>query len=215
MKMSSACSFIFMQIKVIFLRMATNLDSLWKRGTRVLGNGLFDLHENEEYKIFSYEWFCAKSRFGREAKASRKWPIPFKHVFLPINRPVKAMRRVTKKIGDAQSSPVENSTERTRHDPPPGQATIEKHCWRLGLYICYFPYLQYDVLTWDWVIWSKLISNHCTGPNFFNRRIFFRFNECSYNELCNCPWLLTKKYSFMFTIRGSVKTFLIIFSDYT
>ena len=40
MKMSSACSFIFMQIKVIFMRMVSHLDSLWNRSTRELGNGL-------------------------------------------------------------------------------------------------------------------------------------------------------------------------------
>ena len=40
MKMSSACSFIFMQIKVIFIRMVSHLDSLCSRGTRELGNGL-------------------------------------------------------------------------------------------------------------------------------------------------------------------------------
>ena len=43
MKMSSAYSFIFMQIKVIFIRMVSHLDSLWNRGTRELGNGLFRL----------------------------------------------------------------------------------------------------------------------------------------------------------------------------
>ena len=37
----SAFSFIFMQIKVIFIRMVPHLDSLWNRGTRELGNGLF------------------------------------------------------------------------------------------------------------------------------------------------------------------------------
>ena len=41
MKMSSACRFIFLQIKVIFMRMVSHLDSLWNRGTRELGNGLF------------------------------------------------------------------------------------------------------------------------------------------------------------------------------
>ena len=41
MKMSSTCSFIFMQIKVIFIRMVSHLDLLWNRGTRELGNGLF------------------------------------------------------------------------------------------------------------------------------------------------------------------------------
>ena len=44
MKMSSARSFFFMQIKVIFIRMGSHLDSLWNRGTRVLGNGLFVLN---------------------------------------------------------------------------------------------------------------------------------------------------------------------------
>ena len=43
MKMSSASSFIFMQIKLIFIRMVSHLDSLWNRGTRELGNGLFAL----------------------------------------------------------------------------------------------------------------------------------------------------------------------------
>ena len=42
MKMSSACSFIFMQIKVIFIRMVWHFDSLWNRGTRELGNGLLN-----------------------------------------------------------------------------------------------------------------------------------------------------------------------------
>ena len=40
MKMSSAFSFVLMQIKVIFVRMVSHLDSLWNRGTRELGNGL-------------------------------------------------------------------------------------------------------------------------------------------------------------------------------
>ena len=40
MKMSSTCSFIFMQIKFIFITMVSHLDSFWNRGTRELGNGL-------------------------------------------------------------------------------------------------------------------------------------------------------------------------------
>ena len=40
MKMSSACSFIFKQITVIFIRMVSHLDSLSNRDTRELGNGL-------------------------------------------------------------------------------------------------------------------------------------------------------------------------------
>ena len=38
--MSSACSFILMQIKVIFIRIVSHLDSLWNRGATQLGNGL-------------------------------------------------------------------------------------------------------------------------------------------------------------------------------
>ena len=41
MKMSSACSFILMQIKVIFIRMVSHLDSLWNWGTRELQNFLW------------------------------------------------------------------------------------------------------------------------------------------------------------------------------
>ena len=40
MKMSSACRFIAIQIKVIFIRMVSHLDSLWNRGTREIGNSL-------------------------------------------------------------------------------------------------------------------------------------------------------------------------------
>ena len=39
--MSSACSFIFMQIKKIFIRMVSRLHSLSNRGIRELGNGMF------------------------------------------------------------------------------------------------------------------------------------------------------------------------------
>ena len=45
MKISFACSFIFMQIKVIFIRMVSRLDSLWNRGARELGNGLLPIGE--------------------------------------------------------------------------------------------------------------------------------------------------------------------------
>ena len=44
MKMNSACSFMFTQIKVIFIRLISHLDSLWNRGRRELGNGLFWNH---------------------------------------------------------------------------------------------------------------------------------------------------------------------------
>ena len=61
MKMSSACSFIFMQIKVIFIRMVSQLDSLWNRGKREPGfrNGLFgDVTSN-----FGLVKFLGRGRF--------------------------------------------------------------------------------------------------------------------------------------------------------
>ena len=54
MKMSSACSFIFTQIKLIFIGMVEHLDWLSNKGTRELGNGLFKgslLKECREYKV--------------------------------------------------------------------------------------------------------------------------------------------------------------------
>ena len=50
MKMSSACSFIRMQIKFIFIRMVSHLDSLWSRSTREPGNGLLTIKVNNNYK---------------------------------------------------------------------------------------------------------------------------------------------------------------------
>ena len=52
MKMSSACSFIFMQIKVIFIRMVSHLVSLWSRGTRELGNSLLTT------SLYREAWVC-------------------------------------------------------------------------------------------------------------------------------------------------------------
>ena len=60
MKMSSACSFIFMQIKVIFIWRVLLLDSFWNRGSRKLRNGLIFLglvieHNRTHTKIWSME----------------------------------------------------------------------------------------------------------------------------------------------------------------
>ena len=56
MKMNSACSFIFMQIKVIFIRMVSHLDALWNRDIRELGNGLFfHYYFYLQYAIISYK----------------------------------------------------------------------------------------------------------------------------------------------------------------
>ena len=59
--MISACSFIFMQIKVVFIRMVSLLDSLWNRGTRELGNGLLPrlwwfLFVSSHTKLIKISW---------------------------------------------------------------------------------------------------------------------------------------------------------------
>ena len=56
MKMSSARSFIFMQIEVIFIRMVSHLDSLWNRGTRELGNGLFKRYRPYQTYFIGTAW---------------------------------------------------------------------------------------------------------------------------------------------------------------
>ena len=159
--MSSACSFILMQIKVIFIRMVSHLNSVWNRGARELGNGLFDLHEND--KIFSYEWFCTKTHFGREAKGN----LEMAHSFQTFFRSNCSLALKSTRESHAQSDKY------WRHSKIRAHRDKLQDCLRLGLYICYFPYLQYDVLTWDWLIWSKLISNHRTGPKLLYRRIIF------------------------------------------
>ena len=55
-KMSSVRSFFFMQIKVIFIRMVSHLDSLWNRGTRELGNGLLDSSWEFVHTCISLNW---------------------------------------------------------------------------------------------------------------------------------------------------------------
>ena len=53
--MGSACSFIFMQIKVIFIRKVLHLDSLWNRGTRELWNGLLKKKKKKTfYRLLYY-----------------------------------------------------------------------------------------------------------------------------------------------------------------
>ena len=58
MKMSFACNFFFMQIKVIFIRIVSHLDSLWNRGTRELGNGLIGRASNFHNILIgsNYDW---------------------------------------------------------------------------------------------------------------------------------------------------------------
>ena len=61
MKMSPACSFIFIQIKVIFTRIVSHLHSLWNRGTNELGtDGLSNMIRSLGDKLLI--WF--KMVFG-------------------------------------------------------------------------------------------------------------------------------------------------------
>ena len=78
--MSSACSFIFMQIKVIFIIMVSPLDSLWNRGTRELGNGLlFCVHTTPKKGktptiTGHFEFLFAKeTRSGQEPSHGQGW----------------------------------------------------------------------------------------------------------------------------------------------
>ena len=54
MNMSSACSFIFMQIKVIFIRMVSHLDSFWNRGTREHSEVAY--WENKSKDVMNWYW---------------------------------------------------------------------------------------------------------------------------------------------------------------
>ena len=64
MKMSSACRFIFMQIKVIFIRMVSHLDLLWNRGTRELGKYI----GHESCHNYPLEHACKSSLNGRSRR---------------------------------------------------------------------------------------------------------------------------------------------------
>ena len=57
LKMSSLRSFFFMQVKVIFIRMVSHLDSLWNRGARELGNGLY-------WSMIKFTFCINKTRLG-------------------------------------------------------------------------------------------------------------------------------------------------------
>ena len=77
--MSSACSFIFMQIKVIFINMVSHLDSLWNRGTRELGNGLLSMAESmAESKAQSKAskrqrgWYCVAGASSQQSQRSQR-----------------------------------------------------------------------------------------------------------------------------------------------
>ena len=65
--MSSAGSFIFMQIKVIFISMVSHLDLLWNRSTRELGNGLLGAWRTSVWMQNNFFFFF---RFETEAKGN-------------------------------------------------------------------------------------------------------------------------------------------------
>ena len=72
MKMSSACSFIFMQFKVIFIRMVSHLDSLCNRGTRELRNGLLLRMAAPKEKIVLGFWLVIQY-FSPVKKSHDQW----------------------------------------------------------------------------------------------------------------------------------------------
>ena len=75
MKMSSAFSFIFMQIKVIFIRIVSLLDSLCNRGTRELGNGLLGISINSKKEDNLVRYTQVFENFS--------WKFPFHLTFIP------------------------------------------------------------------------------------------------------------------------------------
>ena len=81
MKMSSACSFIFMQIKVIFIRMVSHLDSLWNRGARELGNGLFSLPQY----LYMKQKHCIIQKCISNSASTNKWKKQSKRCSKNIN----------------------------------------------------------------------------------------------------------------------------------
>ena len=101
--MSSACSFIFMQIKVIFITMVSHLDSLWNRGTRELGNGLLPVADAERGKTRASEswyvlvslltgWKCSTSFLRKSCCAVDAKPITFRHLNEKQSNPQRVMQ---------------------------------------------------------------------------------------------------------------------------
>ena len=83
MKMSSACSFFFMQIKVIFIRMVSHIDSVWNRGTRELGNGLSNKLSSYQLNLLQVKshWFdpCPVLRLFLCPTLVSYWSVHFSH----------------------------------------------------------------------------------------------------------------------------------------
>ena len=83
-KMSSACRFIFIQIKVIFIRMVSYLESFWNRDTRELRNGLLApiyskrhlQHDNMHFFSLTLRFmtFFTQARAEMKFLWTRKWP---------------------------------------------------------------------------------------------------------------------------------------------
>ena len=92
MKMCSACSFIFLQIKVIFRRKVSHLDSLWNRELRNwlfsspkwkslyfwLSNGKPD--EDESWKNYGYSIVSTATLW--DGLCSRHWSLASKSSFV-------------------------------------------------------------------------------------------------------------------------------------
>ena len=69
MNMSSACSFIFMQIQTIFIRMVSHLHSLWNRGIRELRNGLLSTNLVNDLLLAFFSAEMLYNNFHQRQKA--------------------------------------------------------------------------------------------------------------------------------------------------
>ena len=95
MKMSSARSFFFMQINVIFIRMVSHLDSPWNRGIRELGNGLLSTNLVKHLLLVFFFADLLYNNFHQRQKATNnRWNFPLRQ----LNTQEKSFDNSTNKI---------------------------------------------------------------------------------------------------------------------
>ena len=93
--MKSACSFIFMQIQTIFIRMVSHLDSPWNRGIRELGNGLLSTNLVKHLLLVFFFADLLYNNFHQRQKATNnRWNFPLRQ----LNTQEKSFDNSTNKI---------------------------------------------------------------------------------------------------------------------
>ena len=101
MKISSACSFIFMQIKVIFTRVVSHLNPLFKK-TEVQGtrSGLLSVVKP---KSNQFEWFLIECRkaIGFAFATLHDWFKNSRHFFIQLQVRAKPIARVFPRFASA------------------------------------------------------------------------------------------------------------------